>query len=282
MVHPYMQWLTRTFLFDFGGQKLDNYYDLFMLALFENIRPFVLRVENYSIRTKWVFVSPLLIILSSMIRLLPPLCSTCSGVCVPDTDYGQDVCNEEAGEETHQEAERRVNGAQRKADPGKARQQLCGKTFWDWKRDCRNMEQFEAFATISFMKQDWNTSSTSPLFLNEKAIFFGKKRVVRLSFDNVLSIVHRLKYWFLVCLCFFVLFVSVSTLICSCLTCSFNLAPVFVCLLSPRPCLCSPLLTALFVVLMTKPVMAKRPVNLSVFFQSFLPNIACALLCRSA
>ena len=30
-----------------------------MLALFENIRLFVLRIENYSIRTKWVFVSPL-------------------------------------------------------------------------------------------------------------------------------------------------------------------------------------------------------------------------------
>ena len=44
--------LTHTFLFDFGGQKLDNYYDLFMLALFENIRPFVLQVENYSIRSK--------------------------------------------------------------------------------------------------------------------------------------------------------------------------------------------------------------------------------------
>ena len=40
------------FFFDFGGQKLDNYYDLFMLALFENIRLFVLRAENYSIRTK--------------------------------------------------------------------------------------------------------------------------------------------------------------------------------------------------------------------------------------
>ena len=31
-----------------------------MLALFENIRLFVLQVENYSIRTKWVFVSPLI------------------------------------------------------------------------------------------------------------------------------------------------------------------------------------------------------------------------------
>ena len=31
-----------------------------MLALFENIRLFVLRVENYSIRTKWPFVSPLI------------------------------------------------------------------------------------------------------------------------------------------------------------------------------------------------------------------------------
>ena len=30
-----------------------------MLAIFENIRLFVQRVENYSIRTKWVFVSPL-------------------------------------------------------------------------------------------------------------------------------------------------------------------------------------------------------------------------------
>ena len=44
--------LTHTFIFDFGGQNLDNYYDLFMLALFENIRLFVLQVENYSIRTK--------------------------------------------------------------------------------------------------------------------------------------------------------------------------------------------------------------------------------------
>ena len=52
MVHPSTQWLTHTFLFDFGGQKLDNYYDLCMLALFENIRLFVLRVEKYSIRTK--------------------------------------------------------------------------------------------------------------------------------------------------------------------------------------------------------------------------------------
>ena len=32
--------------------KLDNDMILFMLALFENIRLFVLRVENYSIRTK--------------------------------------------------------------------------------------------------------------------------------------------------------------------------------------------------------------------------------------
>ena len=39
-------------LFDFGGQMLDNDYDLFMLALFENIRLFVERVENHSIRTK--------------------------------------------------------------------------------------------------------------------------------------------------------------------------------------------------------------------------------------
>ena len=46
---------------DFGGQKLDNYYDLFMLALFENIRLVVLSVENYSLRTKWVLVSPLII-----------------------------------------------------------------------------------------------------------------------------------------------------------------------------------------------------------------------------
>ena len=46
---------------DFGGQKLDNYYDLFMLALFEIIRLVVLSVENYSIRTKWVLVSPLII-----------------------------------------------------------------------------------------------------------------------------------------------------------------------------------------------------------------------------
>ena len=44
----------------FYWQKLDNYMILFMLALFENIRLFVLRVLNYSIRTKWVFVSPLL------------------------------------------------------------------------------------------------------------------------------------------------------------------------------------------------------------------------------
>ena len=50
-VYPYIQLLTHTFLFDFDGQKLDNYYDLFMLALFENIRLFVLQVENYSIRT---------------------------------------------------------------------------------------------------------------------------------------------------------------------------------------------------------------------------------------
>ena len=27
MVHPLIQLLTHTFLFDFGGQKLDNYYD---------------------------------------------------------------------------------------------------------------------------------------------------------------------------------------------------------------------------------------------------------------
>ena len=33
-----------------------------MLALFENIRLFVLRVKNYSMRAKWVFVSPLIII----------------------------------------------------------------------------------------------------------------------------------------------------------------------------------------------------------------------------
>ena len=52
MVHPLIQLLTHTFLFDFGGQKLDIHYDLFMLALFENIRLFVLQVENYSIRTK--------------------------------------------------------------------------------------------------------------------------------------------------------------------------------------------------------------------------------------
>ena len=52
MVHPSTQSLTHTFLFDFGGQKLVNYYDLFMLALFENIRLFVVREENYSIRTK--------------------------------------------------------------------------------------------------------------------------------------------------------------------------------------------------------------------------------------
>ena len=52
MVHPYMQLLTHTFLFDFGGLKLDNYYDSFMFALFENFRLFVLRVENYSIRAK--------------------------------------------------------------------------------------------------------------------------------------------------------------------------------------------------------------------------------------
>ena len=28
MVHTYMQQLTHTFLFDFGGQKLDNNYEL--------------------------------------------------------------------------------------------------------------------------------------------------------------------------------------------------------------------------------------------------------------
>ena len=50
--HLHSEQLTHTFLFDFGGQKLDSYYDLFMLALFENIRLFVVRVENYSIRTK--------------------------------------------------------------------------------------------------------------------------------------------------------------------------------------------------------------------------------------
>ena len=61
MVRPLIQLLTHTFLFDFGGQKLDNYFDLFMLALFANIRLFVLQVENYSIRTKWVFVSPLIL-----------------------------------------------------------------------------------------------------------------------------------------------------------------------------------------------------------------------------
>ena len=48
--------LTHTFLFDFGGQKLDNYYDLFVLALFENIRLFVLQVENYSIQQTEFFV----------------------------------------------------------------------------------------------------------------------------------------------------------------------------------------------------------------------------------
>ena len=37
-----------------------------MLALFENIRLFVLQVENYSIRTKWVFVSPLVTTMSEM------------------------------------------------------------------------------------------------------------------------------------------------------------------------------------------------------------------------
>ena len=62
MVHPYIVAYTY-FYFRLWWAKsyiYDNYYDLFMLALFENIRLFVLQVENYSIRTKWVFVSPLL------------------------------------------------------------------------------------------------------------------------------------------------------------------------------------------------------------------------------
>ena len=52
MVHLYTSSNLHILFFDFGEQKLDNFYDLFMLAIFANIRLFVARVENYSIRTK--------------------------------------------------------------------------------------------------------------------------------------------------------------------------------------------------------------------------------------
>lgn len=52
-----------------------------------------------------------------------------SGVRLSGTSHRQNVRLQEAGEEEDQEEERRVDGAEREADPGEGQQQICGKTL---------------------------------------------------------------------------------------------------------------------------------------------------------
>lgn len=49
-----------------------------------------------------------------------------AGVCVSGAGHGENVRLQEAGEEEDQEAQRRVHGAEREADPGESQQPICG------------------------------------------------------------------------------------------------------------------------------------------------------------